>query len=395
MTFELNNEQRKYLGLELVAKNWTKVILDGDSYRPNSVLYFDQDTIRKQVISTDLKYSELQYSEQTKNKEFLLPKTQKGKPKKLTSATLETKTPIGVYFDFDINGITIGNHSTQNTFYSTHFENTKFTDISDLKNWLTKFIENSSVNDLAELEKFSSKKRKRVKLKDGDFFVFKVDRRNYGFGRLICDLRPLRKESDFKANKNYGIMNLMTQPLVIKIYHFINPSKEIDFHKLKNMESFPAQYIMDNVLFYGDFEIIGNEALLEQEYDFPISYSKSIHFGDFATVYLQYGLIYKETATKKYNKHLTIENPDKNAKSWDKFLESNPYRMEGISANLNISKKILEDSIASNSNQPYWEADYYERKSDLRNPKNELAKKEIFEFFILKSDKSYYENLKR
>lgn len=55
---------------------------------------------------------------------------------------------------------------------------------------------------------------------------------------------------------------------------------------------------MDILLFYGDYEIIGNEPLLEAEYDFPISYSKSIHYGDFYTVYLQYALIYKETNIK-------------------------------------------------------------------------------------------------
>ena len=126
MTFELNNEQRKYLGLELVANNWEKVTFKGDSYRPSSILYFDKNTIRKQVISTELKYSEIQYNEETENREFLLPKTKKGKPKKLTSSTLESKTPIGTYFDFGISGITIGNLATQNTFYSTHFENIKF-----------------------------------------------------------------------------------------------------------------------------------------------------------------------------------------------------------------------------------------------------------------------------
>ncbi|MDO6814067.1 immunity 26/phosphotriesterase HocA family protein [Tenacibaculum soleae] len=395
MTFELNNEQRKYLGLELVAENWEKVILKGDSYRPSSIIYFDKNTIKKQVISTEFKYSEIQYNEETKDREFLLPKTQKGKPKKLTSSTLESKTPIGTYFDFGINGITIGNHTTQNTFYSTHFENIKFKDISELKNWVTDYIKNSTSDDLKSIEKFSSKKRKRIKLKQGDFFAFKVDRRNYGFGRLIYDLRPLRKDLKFKANKNYGIMNLMTQPLVIKIYHCISSTKEIDLNELKTKKSIPAQYIMDNVLFYGNYEIIGNQPLAEIEYDFPISYSKSIHFGDFGTVYLQYGLIYKETTTKKYDKHLAIENSDKNAKSWEKVLKSNPYRIESIGANLNFHKETLENCIKINSNQPYWESEYYELEADLRNPKNKSAKKDIFEFFNLNPNGTYYENLKK
>ena len=395
MTFELNNKQRRYLGLELVADNWEEVILNGDSYRPSSILYFDENTIRKQVISTELKYSEIQYNEETENRKFLLPKSQKGKAKKLTSSALETKTPIGTYFDFRTSGITIGNHTTQNTFYSTNFENIKFKDISDLKIWLNDFIKNSTSEDLKSIKQFASKKRKRIKLKEGDFFAFKVDRRNYGFGRLICDVRPLRKDSKFKANKNYGIMNLMTQPLVIKVYHFISPTKETDLEELKTKKSIPAQYIMDNVLFYGDYEVIGNQPLSESEFDFPTSYSKSIHYRDFDTVYLQYGLIYKETTTKKYNKHLAIENPDKNAKSWEKILKSNPYRMESIGATVNFHKKTLEHCIKTNSNQPYWESAIYELEADLRNPKNKSVKKDIFEFFNLNPNKTYYENFKK
>lgn len=394
MTFELNNEQRKHLGLELVAKNWEKVILKGDSYRPNSILYFDKNTIRKQVISTEFKYSETQYNEDTENRELLLPKTKKGKPKKLTSSTLESKTPIGIYFNFEVNEIIIGNHTTQNTFYSTYFENIKFKNITDLKDWLTDYIKNSTSEDLKSIEQFASKKRKRIKLKAGDFFTFKVDRRNYGFGRLICDLRPLRKDSKFIANKNYGIMNLMTQPLVIKIYHFISPTKETDLKKLKTKKSIPAQYIMDNALFYGDYEVIGNQPLSESEYDFPISYSKSIHYGDFDTVYLQYGLIYKEATRNKYYKHIEIPNPD-SKHDWDKVLKFNPYRMESIGGTLNFHKQTLENCIKTNSNQPYWESEFYELEADLRNPKNQAVKDEIFEYFKLNSNGTYYENLKK
>ena len=83
----------------------------------------------------------------------------------------------------------------------------KVTSEATKKDWID-FWYNSE--DLELINEFSEKKRRRVKLKEGDFFTFKVDRRNYGFGRLICDLRPLRKDAEFIANKNYGIMNLMT-----------------------------------------------------------------------------------------------------------------------------------------------------------------------------------------
>lgn len=393
MNFELNNTQREYLGLQIVPENWSRLILKGDSYRADSILYFDGDIIKKQVTSTDLEYQEIHYNELTQDKEFILPKTEKGKPKKLTSATLESRTPIGVYFNFDFNGITIGNHTTQHEYYSTHFENLKYKSINELSSWLSKFINNTSKRDLLELTDFTEKKRKRIKLKEGDFFVFKVDRRNYGFGRIICDIRKLRKDQKFEENKNYGLTQIMTQPLVIKIYHKIQTSKEIDLSLLKKLDNIPSQYIMDNVLFYGDYEVIDNLPLEDWELDFPISYARSISAQDnFKTVYLQYGLIYKETTRERFYKHIEIPNPN-SKHDWDKCLKFNPYRNESISSTLLFSKDILQQCISDNSNQAYWNDSFYERKNDLRNPINIKIKEEIFDFFKLDADESYSENL--
>lgn len=89
---ELTNDQRKYFGLEPIMDSWDKVQFKGDTYRPDSILYFEGDTIRKHVVSTDKEYKEIQYNEQTENRELILPKTKKGKPKKLTASVLESKT---------------------------------------------------------------------------------------------------------------------------------------------------------------------------------------------------------------------------------------------------------------------------------------------------------------
>ena len=96
--FELSNEQRKYLGLEDIKPEWDRVLLKANPYTPETIIYFEGDVIRRHILSTDEKYFEKQYYEQTQNREFLMPKTSKGKPVKLTVSTLESKTPIGVLF---------------------------------------------------------------------------------------------------------------------------------------------------------------------------------------------------------------------------------------------------------------------------------------------------------
>jgi hypothetical protein len=66
MIFELTNEQRKYLGLNPVEKNWEIVKLN------NYYLYFDGDTIRKKIFSTEKLYSEMELNEKTSENRTVL-----------------------------------------------------------------------------------------------------------------------------------------------------------------------------------------------------------------------------------------------------------------------------------------------------------------------------------
>ncbi|MGC4041804.1 MAG: immunity 26/phosphotriesterase HocA family protein [Flavobacterium sp.] len=386
MTFELTNEQRRYLGLEIVPSNWEKVKINNETF-----VYFDKNTIRKKISVNELAYEEIELNEETENRQILLPKTSKGKNKKLNFSSLDARSGIGMYFKFNSYGITIGNYTTEKAFYSTQFENLRFSNIQDLKVWLENFITSVTEKEIEDLKRFAQEKRKKVNLKEGDFFTFKVDRQNFGFGRLIFDIRKLRKESNFRLKRNYGLTQIMTQPLVIKVYHIIDNSKNQDLNFLKSLKSLPSQYIMDNRLFYGDFEIIGNLPLEDWEIDFPISYARSISYGDFDTVYLQYGEIYKETKKNYFYKYIEIPNPDSKT-DWDKCLKFNPYRNESIGYSLNLEKSMLEKVILENSNQPYWNSKNYDIENDLRNPINREIKNEIFSFFGLDSNKSYSEN---
>ena len=78
MKFELTNEQRKYLGLEIVPKSWDKFQITEEVS-----VYFDGNKIRKKISANENLYREIQLDEETENRTMLLPKTKKGKAKKL------------------------------------------------------------------------------------------------------------------------------------------------------------------------------------------------------------------------------------------------------------------------------------------------------------------------
>lgn len=116
---ELTNEQRKYLGLELVDSAWERVEIS-NSIKPENesgrvILYFDGDIIRKKIsIQYSGSYQEdTVYLKTLENRTMIAPKTGKGTPKKLNAVNLQRYNAEGMYF-FYSGYITLGNYTTQN-----------------------------------------------------------------------------------------------------------------------------------------------------------------------------------------------------------------------------------------------------------------------------------------
>jgi hypothetical protein len=380
MIFELTNEQRKYLGLMPVESTWEKVKLN-DMY-----LYFDGNTIRKKISATENTYFEKELEEKTaENRTVLLPKTSKGKPKKLNFTATQSFSSFGVYFSFSVNHVTISNFTTQTTYHSENLEEKG--GLEALQKWLSKWIDETTEKDLEEIEVFKNAERKRCKYKEGDFFAFKIDRRNYAFGRILIDVAKRVKTDRLKDSKSYGLTHLMGKALIVKVYHKISNTLDVNLDQLSKSLALPSQAVMDNQFFYGEKKIIGHKPLELSEYDLLISYSKSISSDDKNTVYLQYGFIYKENNIAKFDKYLKMED-----KSLYTGYNENPYRNESIGYGLDTEK--LKDCIAGQSNKPYWESNHlYDIKYDLRNPINIDIKREIFDFFGLDADQTYEDNL--
>lgn len=379
LAFELTNEQRKYLGLIPVQENWELVKL-GSIY-----VYFDGDTIRKKIVVGEGSYHEEELAEKTtENRTILLPKTSKGKPKKLNYTASLSFSPFGVYFSFSTSGyLIIANYTTQTTYFSDTLGADK--NYGDLENWLQQWIADSTADDIKEIEAFKNAERQHCKFKEGDFFTFKIGRRQWGFGRILLDIPKRKKTPEYKKHKHYGLSNLMGKALVVKVYHKISNSTAVDLKALAGTMALPAQAVMDNHFYYGEKKIIGHLPLADEESDMLISYGRSISSHDKSTVYLQYGLIYKETTIDQFSKYLIDETTEPHN-------SVNPYRNEGIGYGLSVDR--LEQCISEQSNHPFWAENNYSLKRDLRNPLNKEIRTEIFSFFGLDAAKSYSENLK-
>lgn len=377
LIFELNNEQRKYLGLIPVEEHWELVKFDNGIY-----YYFEDDIIRKEIKVSKNYYHEAELNEKTaENRTMILPKTKRGKIKKFNYTATQSFSPFGTYFTFSADGVIIANYTSQRTYYSETFTEKEKISLDDLKKWLDKWMKETTEEDLEEIEEFKNAKRKHCKFNEGDFFAFKISRREWCFGRILMDVSKLRKDENFEKNKNYGLAHLMGKPLIIKVYHKISDNKNIDLKELSKCLALPSQPIMDNIFYYGEAVILGNLPLKPEENDMFISVSESISGIDKNIAYLQYGLIYREIPLSDYEKLIK-----------DLKIGAQTLRREGIGFVIDTYK--LKECIEAKSNSPFWEKYKKRNVPDLKNPDYIELKRKIFKAFGLDADKTYEENLK-
>ena len=377
LIFELTNEQRKYLGLLPVEEHWELVKFDNGIY-----YYFEDDIIRKEIKVSKNYYHEAELNEKTaENRTMILPKTKRGKIKKFNYTATESFSPFGTYFTFSTDGVIIANYTTQRTYYSEIFSEKEKISLGNLKKWLDKWMKETTEEDLEEIEEFKNAKRKHCKFNEGDFFAFKLSRREWCFGRILMDVSKLRKDENFKKNKNYGLANLMGKPLIIKVYHKISDNKNINLKELSKCLALPSQAIMDNIFYYGEAIILGNLPLKPEENDMFISVSESISGIDKNIAYLQYGLIYREISLSDYEKLIK-----------ELKIGAQTLRREGIGFVIDTYK--LKECIEAKSNSPFWEKYKKHNIPDLKNPDHIELKRKIFKAFGLDADKTYEENLK-
>lgn len=346
--FELTNAQRKCFGLLPVESNWTRIEPTPNPYdHHTTVAYLDGNIIRKFIRTGNDIYSEHELCEQLSDDlRYLLPKTTRGKPMLLSASTLEARTGFGMCLSYlrsdnDLSYIALYSIVSENEYYSNNYEPLRTKGISDFQQWVENWCQETSQEDFADIAAFAAQPRQHIKFREGDVFRFKINRRLYGYGRILLDYNLMRK----RKIPFWDI--LMGKPLVCSVYHIATTRDNVTLQELEHLDSLPSGHIMDNRFFYGQHKIIGNIPVSETE-DYPIMYG---HGGDFGqqAVFLQCGKLY-------------CKNPNKTALCDD-------FRNNGIGFKLSFELSVLQKCMEARSNAPYWAQDNWSTNRDLRNPK--------------------------
>lgn len=342
---ELTNNQRRCLGLEEIPESWDKVELG-----EGCLIYFDGDTIRKEITYEEGWYRESSVQIETQqNRSMIVPKTSRGKLKKLTRSNVLDRSAYGMYLDWDGRRVRLANYTTQVTYYYSKQEGISVCSWEELKSWLEQWEAETTEERLQEVQQFATNKRRHCKYKEGDFFRFRFDRSHYGYGRILFDVQAWEK----KGNPFWDV--LMGKALVVQLYHIVTQNPNISVQELATLPACPSQFIMDNLFYYGECEIIGNMPLTG-EVDYPIMFGRSINALDPDKVIFCQGKVYQEFPLGKL-----------------KPIGKKDYSNKSIGWDLDVNKNVMEKCVQKNSNKPYWEQELFGMDGDLRNPKNRRA----------------------
>lgn len=348
--FELTNDQRKCFGLLPVDAGWKKVVVKPSRYDDFiTYAYLEGYCVRKVILINEddpknFRYSELEIrAKLSEDLTMLLPKTSKGKAKPFSSSNLLKYTATGMSLQYYHHYLTLYNEISCRNFYHTKYDDPKMDGLDSFKAWVEDWCRDTGEKELAEIEEFAATGRAHQKYKEGDFFRYRINRKLYGYGRILLDFDQMRK-------KQRPIWDIFVgKPLCVAVYHIVTERDDVTPDELIGLPMMPSHMIMDNAFFYGEYPIIGSAPLTEAEQDYPIHYGNAIHMGEKGVCYQCGKTCIKLDDTEVLDRR---------------------FRNNGIGWYLNMNLPVLQKCIETNSNQPYW--DLYSPNAvepDLRNPK--------------------------
>lgn len=339
--FQLTNAQRTCMGLTPVEESWEWAHLTQGTYECWAC--FDGDVIRKALFIGQNYYEECALAEQTlENRTKILPRNAKGKPRALTIADLERR-PLGMHLRFSgrNNQLYLEHMETDRTYYETKLEQGGAPQTTEeFAAWARRWEEETTPEDLAELAVFLQAKKEKIPYQEGDFFRYRLGRREYGYGRILLDYAKKRKRKE----PFWDVLN-GPRPLVVKPYRILTTDPSLTPEQLRALPSMPSFHMEDRCIASGEYPIVGQLPLERSELDFPIMYGKCIPWQKEPKVIFYCGDLYRE---------LEGAQPPPYCDKFQNF---------GVAPCMFLQRHLLTESVDAGDNRPYFISKTYDLRS--------------------------------
>lgn len=344
-SIQLTNTQRAAMGLTPVGEDWEWGRFPKADSAPETECWaaFQGGVLCKALIVSPHMYEERELAEETlEGRGKLLPRGGKGKPRPISLYDLERKS-LGMYLRFwsGQRQLSLEHVPSKRTYYDAALDREGVPeDLSGFLDWAARWETETTPEDRAELASLLQSGPQKRTYREGDFFRFPLGRREFGYGRILQDVRAWKK-----AKKPFWDVLQGTRPLLVAPYRILTHDPNLTPEELQTLPLLPSFYLEDFHLTVGDYSVVGNLPLGAGETDYPIRYGRAVPWRETPSVVFQCGPIYRE-----------LEG-----------AEPPPYcdrfRNWGVRGDIFTARAPLEKSVALGSNAPYCS----EYPGDLRS----------------------------
>ncbi|WP_103183242.1 immunity 26/phosphotriesterase HocA family protein [Pectobacterium odoriferum] len=267
---------RPYFGLEPLLSEWD-IITVRDGY----FICFDGDTVRKRITATELNYQEEDVIIHTRERNVILPRTARGKEKKLTYTSVSSVMADGIVFSAGIRTLNSGSYGYVN---ATNYRNSirlplpecrHLTTKEEIVDWLRSYRDQLPTDYAHKLERLMSAKNQQHKTAPGDIFRVEIDLHTDGYVLVIGNLRQMQKDELFAEHSIWN--DVMTMPLFVRPYLFSTTERNPPLSEIVALPlSEKCWIVMDNAFLRGNYEYVGSKVLSEEDILFPVGYGPNI-----------------------------------------------------------------------------------------------------------------------
>ncbi|MCL2118926.1 MAG: immunity 26/phosphotriesterase HocA family protein [Planctomycetaceae bacterium] len=267
----LNNSQRPYFGLNPIDPKWDEVEI-----KPGYTVFFDGNVIKKVIslfpppsMEWD-KYREYDTELPTRDRQFVLPKTAKGKEKKLNYTSVNAVMPSGVEFHLEIGGLRpslwVGNPRNAISL-SLSEERIEPKTLEEFRQWRDVYIADSPPDHFEKVDRMRNLSHRTIKYFNGDIFRFEIGRDHYGFGIIIGQILKMQKDGIIPEER-HALNHVMMVPLLVRFYQLKTKDREPAIETITSSPMLPAAIMSDGPVLWGSVDIVGNKQLQADDIDF-------------------------------------------------------------------------------------------------------------------------------
>ncbi len=286
---DLDNRQRYFYGLTPLDPTWDRVIMYSSTYetRKRTEIFFEGNRIRKIIYEWRNTIHKLRSGEfngyyiesdmdvVTRNRQMILPKTDRGREQTLTPSHLMIPTfmlaQLHVTLGGSRSGISSFNSSNDQTL---PVPQTPAESREDFTRITEEYIASCPSDYQRDLDRFILNKRVRVRYTAGDIFRVQTSMNQYTYGLIIGKIRQLEMWPE--VPKGDPIQLMMTQPVIYRQYDILTSNPDMTTEELSSIPLLDIYMADDSEILFATYPVVDHKDLVEDDID--------LGFGMFAQI---------------------------------------------------------------------------------------------------------------